>query len=610
VGLSHVFSPSLVSEWRAGYLDVSTASYGLNYGQDVSAAFGIPNINLDEHTSGLMPVTLAGYAGAGDATFLPLIQVDHTWQASVSLTKIKGAHSVKAGGGLMDRHFTVSQSSQPLGTMTFNATLTDNGAGSGGNSIASFLLGYPQQVSRIVSLFYPHYNTKEPFVYIQDDWRAASNMTLNFGVRYDVFTPFTERDNRLVNVDLATSTILVAGQNGVSRTAGIATDYRNVAPRVGLSVTLPGNYVVRGGYGLTYYPGNYGAQSLLKSAPFTSTYGPIISNGASGGTPSLRLSEGLPVPVATSIAVPTGTFQAQQLDFRNTGAQQYNVFVEKELNGNVIGGGYLGAHLRHLMQPIANINLAPAAPGAIQPRRAYAATLPNVSAIPVVASDYLGTYDALQLTVTRRQNRFNLSAHYTLAHAVVTAPAPWDPGVVERFDSNFDVRHRVVVAANYELPSLDASHTVLRGVLGGWQLNGVISYHSGLPFTITNATPRSNTGGTDRPNQLHDPQLDNPTVAGWFDTTAFVAQPINTAGNTGANTLHGPSFQRIDLSVFKHLPIGRTVRVQLRAEVFNLFNTPSFANPNASFGSAGFGSITSTGNSIPRQMQFAAKLLF
>ena len=111
-----------------------------------------------------MPVTLTGYAGSGDATFLPLIQVDHTWQGSGALTKIRGAHSLKFGAGLIDRTFTVSQSNQPLGAMTFNTTLTDNGAGSGGNSIASFLLGYPQQVSRIVSLFYPHYNTKEPFV--------------------------------------------------------------------------------------------------------------------------------------------------------------------------------------------------------------------------------------------------------------------------------------------------------------------------------------------------------------------------------------------------------------------------------------------------------------
>src|SRR5919201_3538754 len=223
---SKVFSPSLVGEFRAGYLNVNIASYGLNYGKNVAESFGLPGVNIDDLTSGLTPITLTGYAPSGDATFLPLIQVNHTWQGSGSLTKIKGPHSIKGGAGLINRNFTLYQSNSPLGTITFNTTLTDNGSGSGGNTIASFLLGYPQQEARIVSLFYPHYNTKEPFAFVQDDWRATSNLTLNLGLRSDVFTPYTERHDHLVNVDIARSAILVAGRNGVSRTAGIATDYK------------------------------------------------------------------------------------------------------------------------------------------------------------------------------------------------------------------------------------------------------------------------------------------------------------------------------------------------------------------------------------------------
>ena len=608
---SRVFNPSLIGEFRAGYLAVNIASYGLNYGNNVSQAYGIPNVNMDALTSGLMPVTLTGYAGSGDATFLPLIQVDHTWQASGSLTKIKAAHSIKAGAGIIDRNFTVSQSNQPLGAMTFNTTLTDNGSGSGGNSIASFLLGYPQQVSRIVSLFYPHYNTKEPFVFVQDDWRASSNVTVNLGIRYDVFTPYTEQDDHLVNVDLSSSTILVANQSGVSRTANISTDYSNLAPRVGVSWTLPSDVVLRGGYGLAYFPGNYMSQSFLKSAPFTSTYGPVISNGASGGLPNLFLSNGVPPPVATSITPPTGTFQAEELNFKNTRTQQYNVFLEKEFAGNVFGAGYLGMYQGHLTQYVGNIDLAPAAAGAIQQRRAYYATLPGVSSIPLIASDYLGTYNAFQATFQRRQSHgLTLSSNYTLAHAVVTNAAPWDPTVTERYDSNFDIRHRFVFSANYELPFFANGSSVSHAVLGGWQVNGVYSYHTGTPFTVTNGTARSNTGGTDRPNQVSDPTLPDPTIAQWFNTAAFVAQPINTVGNTGSNTLHGPSFKRVDLSVFKNVGVAGDTRLQLRVEIFNLFNTPSFANPNAALGTAGFGTITSTGNNIPRQMQFAAKLLF
>ena len=614
LGLSYsrVINPTLITEFRGGFLNVNIASYGINYGNNVAQSLGIPGVNSsDPLTSGLTPITLTGYAGVGDATFLPLIQVDHTWQGSGSVTKISGAHSIKAGGGLINRTFTVSQSNQPLGAMTFNTTLTDNGAGTGGNSIASFLLGFPQQESRIVSLFYPHYNTKEPFVFAQDDWRATSNLTINLGLRYDVFTPYTEQDNNLVNVNLATSTILVAGRNGVSDTANIATDYSNLAPRLGFSATLPGQMVVRGGYGLSYFPGNYMSQSFLKSAPFTSTFGPVISAGASGGLPTLLLSNGLPAPVATDITVPAGTFQAEELDFKNTRTQQFNLFAEKEFAGNVIGGGYLGWRQDHLAQYIGNMDLAPAAAGTIQTRRAFVATLPNVSSIPLIASDFEGTYNAMQIVFQRRQRRgLTVSANYTLAHAQVTNTAPWDVTVVERYDSDFDVRHRVVVSANYELPTMKDLGDLTRGLLGGWQINGVAYWQTGTAYTVGNGTARSNTGGTDRPNLIGDPELSNPTVEQWFNVAAYSAQTINTAGNNGRNTLHGPPQRRIDLSLFKTFPIHNATRLQLRAEVFNVTNLPSFATPNANFGTAGFGSITSTGNSIPRQMQFAAKVLF
>jgi hypothetical protein len=362
---------------------------------------------------------------------------------------------------------------------------------------------------------------------------------------------------------------------------------------------------------MSYFPGNYMSQSFLKSAPFTSTYGPVISAAASGGVPNLFLSSGLPAPVATDITVPAGTFQAEQLDFKNTRTQQFNLFVEKEFAGNVLGGGYLGWRQDHLAQYLGNVDLAPAAAGTIQPRRAYAATLPNVSSIPLIASDYEGSYDAMQVVFQRRQRSgLTVSANYTLAHAVVTNASPWDVTVVERYDSDFDVRHRIVVSANYELPSLGTAGALTRGVLGGWQINGVAVWQTGTPYTVGNGTARSNTGGGDRPNLIGDPALSTPTVEQWFNVAAFAAQTINTAGNNGRNTLHGPPQRRIDLSVFKNLTIHNATRLQLRAEVFNVTNIPSFASPNANFGTAGFGSITSTGNAIPRQMQFAAKLLF
>ncbi|MPY89032.1 MAG: hypothetical protein GEU99_14025 [Luteitalea sp.] len=229
-----------------------------------------------------------------------------------------------------------------------------------------------------------------------------------------------------------------------------------------------------------------------------------------------------------------------------------------------------------------------------------------------MTSDFESFYDALQLGFQRRyRDGLAFSATYTWARNQSTNVAPWDSNVIERFDAANDVRHRVVVTATYELP-FGRSRTGLMGaLLGNWQVNGVAIWQSGLPFDITNATARSNTGGSDRPNLVGDPGLENRTVEQWFNTVAFEPQPANTIGEAMVerNLLHGPSRSHVDLSLFKTLPLGDTMRLQLRVEAFNVFNNASFGNPNGALGSAAFGQITST-IGTPRQMQFAAKFLF
>ena len=268
VNYVRIFSPTMIAEVKGGYLKADIQSLPLNYGSNLSQTFGIPGVNFDAVTSGLALMTLTGYSALGDSTFIPLIQVDDTWQTNAIVTKIFGEHNVRMGAGYIARQFTVFQSASPVGNFTFNTQLTDNGAGSGGNAIASFLLGYPSQVARSHSLIYPHYHTNEPNFFVQDDWRATSWLTLNLGVRYDVFTPLTEESNQLANFDPATGKILVAGQNGVSDSANVKTDYSNIAPRLGFSATLPSSIVVRGGYGLAYFPGNMQSGAFMKNAPF------------------------------------------------------------------------------------------------------------------------------------------------------------------------------------------------------------------------------------------------------------------------------------------------------------------------------------------------------
>lgn len=607
-----VWSPSLISEVRVGYMYGDIQSLPLNYGKNFSQAFGYRNANIDEITSALTPMAPAGYATLGDATFIPLITTNKAVQISGSMTKTKGAHNLKWGAGLVSRRFRQFQSASAVGTVTFTNALTDNGAGVGGNSIASFLLGFPATVARTHTLFDPHYRTSEPSVYVQDDWRAMSWLTINAGLRYDVFTPLSEQNNNLSNIDLTTLKLLIAGQNGVSDTAGVKTDYGNIAPRVGFSATLPGRTVLRGGFGLTYFPGNYMSQSLLKNAPFVSTYGPVNSTGQSGAIPNLTLADGLPLPTAGDAVNLAGTIIGVSTDFKNTRTNQFNLVAEKEFAGNVFGIGYVGSRGSNVAFVIPNLDLAPAAAGAIQQRRKYYGQLPGVTTIGLFASDFTSSYDALQLVFQRRyRNGLTASSNYSLAHTQWTQPTPNDPTKIEKFDADFDVRHRFVFSTNYEIPFGKSFNGPAKYVLAGWQINAVAYWQSGLPFNVTNNTARANTGANnDRPDLVGEPTLDNPTVAQWFNVAAFQAQTINTIGNAPRNVLHGPPARRLDLSLFKDFSMGGSAKLQLRYECYNLTNTPSFANPTSALGAPGFGSITSTGNNIPRQMQFAAKLLF
>ena len=618
-----IFSPTTIAEVKGGYMKVGIFSYPSNYRTNVSQTFGLPGVNIDDLASGLALQNISGYAILGDTQNIPLITKDLTQQYQASLTKTVGAHNVKIGGGVILRRFGATQSQQPNGLWTYDNQLTRGATGTGGNALASFLLGLPTQVQRSHTPFEPRYHSNEPSAYVQDDWRARSWLTLNLGLRYDIFTPFTEEQNRLSNLDVATGRVLVAGANGVSRTAGVKTDYSNLGPRLGFAATVSPSTVVRGGYGITYFPGNIASFAYMKNAPLFSIYGPVISNGTLlAGAPDLFLRNGLPPqPAAPSIAPQdlSGAFRAVDLNFKSTRVQQFNVQVEREFAGNVVTAGYVGSRGSHVaMNP--DINQAPAAAGAIQPRRRLSGTLPQLAQLNVFMSDYETWYDALQLIFQRRlSGGLSFNTHYQLAHAQQTQPLNWDGLTVERTDAPRDMRHAWVGQVNYVLPWGESLTGFGRGVLTGWQVNAIANYQSGEPFGVTNLAARANTGGappagqgTDRPNLVGDPKLpaNQRTVARWFNTDAFQPQPLFTLGNSPATVLHGPPQRRIDLSVFKEFAAGGSTRLQVRYEVYNLTNIANFQNPNSQLGSPAFGSISSTGNSTPRQMQFAARLLF
>jgi hypothetical protein len=608
----HIFSPGLLMEVKTGFTRLDNASYGLNHGTNASQQFGLSGVNVTPQTSGLTPVWINGYGSLGDAWALPLRNIENSFQYAGSVSCSRGTHNLKAGAGLIRRQALNAQQMFGLGFFVFSGQLT-------GNGVADLLLGISTQVSRSNELVAPGYRMWEAGFYLQDDWRVRPRLTLNAGVRYDIFTPFTEAHGRISNLDTAAAKILVAGENGVSETAGIKPDYSNIAPRLGFAVTLGRNTVARGGYGLTFFPTNYTAIFNLKNPPFSSSYGPAYFQ---------KLSAGLPPPSPIDPDNPVGTLSAQALGYKSGFLEQFNLTLEKEFSGNVVRIGYVGQRGRRLAQILPNINIAP--PSSLPnpaSRTPFAEKLPHVTKISFAQSKGTSNYDALQISFERRYEAgLSMSSNYTWAHNIddISTLGSFGMGFgvipsavaeVDRGNADLDARHRFVLTADYEIPFGKNFKGYKSHLLSGWQVNGILVYQTGLPFSILNAFPLSNTGvdstQLDRPSRIRSGKLAHPTLNKYFDTSAFVPQDFGTLGDSGRNILVAPSLKKVDLSLFKQFDLTELWRLQFRAECYNVSNSPSFAAPNFFLGDPGFGSINATNvNYTPRQFQFALKLLF
>jgi len=305
--------------------------------------------------------------------------------------------------------------------------------------------------------------------------------------------------------------------------------------------------------------------------------------------------------------------QQQDVDYKATRSKQFNMFVEKQIGGNVVSAGYVGSRTDRF--PLnQNIKLPPVGPGSVQTRRPWYSQYPGLTNINMVRNIGEKTYDAAQVMFQRRYtDGLNFNTHYTLANARQSTLAPWDTSILEWGNVPiYDIRHHWVGIVGYVLPWGQGLTGISRGLATGWQINLVANYASGGAFTIVNSAAQTNTGGADRPNQIGDPDLpaSERTLNRWFNTAAFARQPQYTAGNVGLGTMYGPAQRRLDLSFIKNLRLAGARNIQARLEIYNITNTPSFQPPDPNFGSTTFGSISSTGNAIARQMQFALKYLF
>jgi hypothetical protein len=244
------------------------------------------------------------------------------------------------------------------------------------------------------------------------------------------------------------------------------------------------------------------------------------------------------------------------------------------------------------------------------PRTPYYSVFPNVSSISIAAPWYNTNYQGLQTTLEHRYSSgLTLLATYTWAHSLDNESTLRTDRTAEYGNSFLDLRQRFTFMGDYSLPFGKGSTNRWAVLVRDWGLNAVAVLTNGLPFDITNASARSNTGGSDRPNSICDPTSGfGQNVYEWFNTSCFASQTLYTYGNLGRNVLHGPGRTNLDLAVHREFIPKEGMSLQFRAEAFNLTNTPAFSAPGASFGSSTFGVISSAG--LGRNIQLALKLLF
>jgi hypothetical protein len=694
LGYTHIFTSNLLLDLRAAFTRINNLSLPLNYGKGASTQVGFPaGHTFSPFADSLTPVSVGPFSDIGDGAYVPLQDIDNTFQYLGTLSWTKGNHNIKVGASFIRRQARNVQSASAAGAYQFNLP-TDSNADQltqQNNQLASTLVGAFASTTRNFNLSPPDYRSYEPSGFAQDSWKITSKFTLIYGLRYDVFTPFTEAHNRISNFDFPqalssssqtiNSALKVANQNGVDGRVNIPTDYSNVAPRIGFSMSVAPTTVLRGGFGLSFFPGNYTSNADLKNAPFTSNFSPACQSALAvqieaskgqlvGQNPSCAtiagaptaLDQGLPVPAAPDITnlagIPGLSFVAEAPKFRSAMIKQFNLQIEQQFGANVFTIGYVGNIGQHLPESINNINqpkpynpLAPlgSAANPVGGARPLNSLLPNLSGVSYINSGGVSNYSALQASLQRRFTKgLAFDANYTWGKALsdITGFSQqgsnqgWsnaDPTRIRQIEYGIaenDIQNRFALSLNYELPFGKNFSGIRKAAFSGWQANTITVWQSGKPFTITStgsgadnpiesdglkhgysnrATPQ-NSGGNDRPNQLGDAR-GNRSNAQFFNTAVFAPQPLGTIGTAQRNSLFGPNFRHVDLSLFKTFPVTERLNVQFRAESYNISNTPNFYIGNGTstsqFGSATFGQVSQTDpNYTPRLYQFALKAQF
>lgn len=635
-------APSVVNQLRMGYTRRGFGRTAMRTGERL----GIPNVPVSSFSDVLPTFDVVGFQqlgppASGNADFTTSVT-----QFVENYSRVVGRHSLKMGGDVRLQALDVLQPPSPTGnyqfTSIFTAGLGANGAAvaNTGNAFASFLLG---QVGRFSLDAQPETISPRARIaefFLQDDWRVSRRLTVNPGVRYTLNFPSTVVGDRGAVFNLATQKLDLLGANGVGRSARDL-EKKNFAPRMGLAYLVTESFVVRAGYGLTWI------EQAGITTPFTTPLFPYIQTVGQqtldNVTPAFVLSQGPTVrvqPAGPDAGLGQGVFGVQ----RNNGsgyAQQWNFTLQKTFGTAwSVEAGYLGSKLTRLGVPDVNLNqltveqLALGAQLTQQVANPYAGQIggatiargqllrpyPRFTTVSLYRNNIgHSTYHSFQARVEKRFSRgLTFTGAYTFSRLIDDAGAVFDSAVLTGPVAAFQAADSFNKRLEKDVSTGNIPHIVSTGFVyevpkaRGWQVAGMVRAQAGSPVAVTQATNFNAFAGfgIQRPNRVGTAGLaaDARSTGRWFNTSAFAPAGQFTIGNSSRNPVVGPGYQTVDLMAGKSFAVWERMRLEFRMEAFNVLNTPPLGNPNGSFGTAAFGSITTALD--PRVFEAVVKLQF
>jgi hypothetical protein len=654
-----------------GY-DITQLGLPSNLQPEIGSPAAFPAVTVTGYGVNSSVSNNSGGQTLGETGVLAIAMNNYSLESN--LTKTLSKHEIKFGGQFQVVQYNTLQTGDTSTNFSFTSAFTQGpnplqATATGGDALATFLLGIPGgSVTPSPALAL---QTKYYAGYIQDQWRITSNFTLNMGLRYDFETPRTERFNQLTNFNSSAAVPLTVpglnlqgalsfvGVNGVSRYESNP-DKNNVAPRLGFAWQVDKKTVIRSGAGI-FYADNWGvgsAPGTFGISGFTATTSVVGS--LNGVQPIVNFAnpypQGLNQPTGSSLGAATLLGQSVSFYERNNVtpyAMHWNFDIQRQLPKSILFDiTYVGLHA--LKFP-ANLTLNQLPDSALQLGSQLTSLVPNpfygqiaigtLSARTVAQSQLLvpypqftgltsdvsnwasSNYNALEVKLERRySNGFSLLASYTWSKLMDYTTGTWNgetlgTGGIQDYNnlkaeyspSALDQTNRFILNAFYSLPFFQKQKGITGHLLGGWEVGLIGSFYSGSPIGVTAAVNGTDSqGGGQRPNWTGvNPQLSNPTVYQWFNTSVFSQPPAFQFGSAprSFDSVRSDATHNIDMSLIKNTALTERWKLQFRAEAFNLFNTPVFAPPGTSYGSATFGVVSSVSNQ-PRVIQFAMKLLF